>query len=90
MNFKSADGLKQAATAAARLGYRGMFAIHPSQVALINECFSPSEEEIKQATRIVTAYEQAVREGKGTTSVDGKMVDAPVVKRAYALLHSLK
>lgn len=71
---------------AKQLGYQGKFAIHPSQVDAINSCFSPSPEEVEYAMRVVGLYEQAEKEGKGTTSIDGKMIDAPVAKRAYALL----
>ncbi|ELR13573.1 HpcH/HpaI aldolase/citrate lyase subfamily protein [Acanthamoeba castellanii str. Neff] len=81
--------LETPATDVKRLGYRGMFAIHPNQVQTINECFSPSAQEIEYAKKVVAAYEEAERQGKGSTSVDGKMVDAPVVKRAYALLKTL-
>lgn len=89
VNFRSAEGLRAQATDVKRLGYRGMFAIHPNQVQTINECFSPSAQEIEYAKKVVAAYEEAERQGKGSTSVDGKMVDAPVVKRAYALLKTL-
>jgi citrate lyase subunit beta/citryl-CoA lyase len=90
VNFRSEEGLKRAATAAKRMGFHGMFAIHPNQVASINATFSPSEEEVKHAERVVAAYEEAQRQGKGSTSLDGKMIDAPVVKRAYALLQAIR
>ena len=86
VDFKSPGGLRASSEAAKQLGYQGKFAIHPNQVEAVNACFSPSQEEIEYAKRVVELYEKAEKEGKGTTSIDGKMIDAPVAKRAYALL----
>jgi hypothetical protein len=61
VNFRSAEGLRAQATDVKRLGYRGMFAIHPNQVQTINECFSPSAQEIDYAKKVVAAYEEAER-----------------------------
>jgi citrate lyase beta subunit len=69
-----------------KIGFKGKFAIHPSQLDIINATFSPSPEEIAHARRVVAAFEEAERAGKGATSLDGKVVDVPVVKRARALL----
>jgi citrate lyase beta subunit len=84
--FRDAEGLRSSSLAARRLGFRGRFAIHPDQIATINACFSPSPEEIAQARRIVAAYEDAERQGHGSTSLDGRVIDIPVVRRARALL----
>jgi citrate lyase subunit beta / citryl-CoA lyase len=67
-------------------GYRGSGAIHPSQVPVLNEEFSPSSAEITRAKRIVAAYDTAVAAGQGAVGVDGAMVDAPVAERARAVL----
>ncbi len=85
-HFKDPAGLEQDALTAKRLGFKGKFAIHPSQLETINVCFAPSEEEIDYAKRVVAAYEEAERNGRGSTSLDGKVIDVPVVKRARALL----
>lgn len=84
--FRDSEGLRQNALASKKIGFKGKFAIHPAQVELINATFSPSAAEIAQAQRIVAAFEDAERAGKGSTSLDGKVVDVPVVKRARALL----
>jgi len=84
--FRNAEGLKASSRAAKRLGFKGRFAIHPDQIEVINTCFSPSEAEIDEAQRIVAAFEEAERRGRGSTSLDGRVIDVPVVKRARALL----
>ena len=68
------------------LGFTGKACIHPSQVAVIHKAFVPGEKELRKACRVVEAAEKAKREGRGVVSVDGKMVDAPVVARSKHLL----
>jgi len=84
--FRDEEALRREALAARRLGYKGKFAIHPQQVAGINACFSPSEADLEYAARVVAAFEEAERGGYGATSLDGRVIDVPVVKRARALL----
>ena len=84
--FRDTEGLRENSIAAKHLGFKGRFAIHPAQIETINACFAPSEEEIEQARRIVAAYEEAESRGRGSTSLDGRVIDVPVVKRARALL----
>lgn len=84
--FRDIEGLRSNSITAKRLGFKGRFAIHPAQIDTINECFSPSREEIEQARRIVAAYEEAESRGRGSTSLDGLVIDVPVVKRARAVL----
>jgi citrate lyase subunit beta / citryl-CoA lyase len=84
--FRDHEGLKADATTAKQLGFKGKFAIHPDQIDTLNECFSPSAAEIAEAERIVAAFEEAERRGRGSTSLDGRVIDVPVVKRARALL----
>ena len=88
-HFRDKDGLVENAQASKYIGFKGKFAIHPAQVDLINRVFSPSEAEIDLARRVVSAYEDAERQGRGSTSLDGKVIDVPVYKRAVALLASL-
>lgn len=88
--FRDAEGLRRDALAARRRGFKGKFAIHPAQIDIINEVFSPSAAEIEHARRVVAAFAQAERQGRGSTSLDGEVVDVPVVKRARALLEIAK
>ncbi len=85
-SFRDPDGLRANVLSSRRYGFRGKFAIHPAQVDVINEAFSPSESEIEHARRVLAAFEEAERIGRGSTSLDGKVIDVPVVRRAQALL----
>jgi citrate lyase subunit beta/citryl-CoA lyase len=87
--FRDTDGLRKSSLAAKLLGFKGRFAIHPDQIETLNECFSPSAAEIEHARRVIAAYEEAERRGRASTSLDGRVIDVPVVKRARALLASL-
>jgi len=84
--FRDDAALRADSLAAKRLGFKGRFAIHPAQLATIEQCFRPSAAEIEQARRVVAAYEAAEREGRGSTSLDGLVIDVPVVKRARGVL----
>lgn len=84
--LRDLDGLHAEAGRAKALGFKGKFAIHPEQVATLNDRFAPSAREIEHARRIVAAFEEAEKQGRGSTSLDGWVVDVPVVKRARALL----
>ncbi len=84
--FRDDEGLKSSCAASRRLGFKGRFAIHPAQIETINACYSPSAAEIDEARRIVAAFEQAESKGRGSTSLDGRVIDVPVVRRARALL----
>ncbi|TSA87285.1 CoA ester lyase [Deinococcus detaillensis] len=70
------------------LGYGGKLCIHPAQVALAHEVFSPSPEEIKRAWALLAAYEQGQQQGRGVIAFEGQMVDAPMLVRARAVLAS--
>ena len=80
------DGLTKDAHTARSYGFRGKFAIHPEQIDPINEVFSPSAEEVAQARRVLDVFEEANQSGRGSTSLDGKVIDVPVVRRAEKLL----
>ncbi|MBA2310166.1 MAG: CoA ester lyase [Pseudonocardiales bacterium] len=75
-NFSDPDGFRDGARRAAALGAEGKWAIHPSQVELANEVFSPPEADVERARRIIEALREAEAQGKGAASVDGKMIDA--------------
>ena len=85
-DFRDAEGLRREAALARQMGYRGKFAIHPGQIEAINAAFTPTPEEVEEARRIVSAYEAARAQGRGATSLGGRMIDAPVVQRARNLL----
>jgi malyl-CoA/(S)-citramalyl-CoA lyase len=85
-DFKDPDGFRAAANRAAVLGYEGKWAIHPSQVALCNEVFTPSAAEVTKATRIMEAMAQAARDGRGAVSLDGRLIDYASIRMAEALL----
>ena len=72
------------------LGFEGKWAIHPSQVALANQVFTPSDAEVKKAQRIVEAMERAAKEGKGAVSLDGRLIDLASIRQAEALLNKAK
>ena len=83
---KNPDGYRAEALAAKRLGFVGKTCIHPNQIALANEIFRPSDEELAFAQRVVAAAAEAARTGVGAFTVDGRMIDEPFIKRARALV----
>jgi citrate lyase subunit beta/citryl-CoA lyase len=82
------EGLKKDATIAKRLGYSGKSLIHPSQIEAVHAIFAPSENEIKWATKVVKALDEALENGKGKGAIrlEGKMIDAVHYKQAKAIL----
>jgi citrate lyase subunit beta/citryl-CoA lyase len=85
-DVKNMDGLRREAETARRLGYLGKSAIHPGQVPVINAAFRPTDEEVAHALRVVEAARDAGVRGVGAYMVEGKMVDAPFVVRAEAIV----
>jgi citrate lyase subunit beta/citryl-CoA lyase len=85
-DYKDLDAFRETIRRSRRLGFRGASVIHPSQVQILNEEFAPGADEVASAERIVAAYDAAVAAGRGSISVDGKMIDVPVVLRAQELL----
>lgn len=75
-DIKDPDGYKLAARRAAALGCDGKWAIHPSQIALANEVFTPPEAEVDKAKRILAALKEAAAQGKGAAALDGRLIDA--------------
>lgn len=76
------DGLRENALNSKALGFEGMGCIHPRQIKIIHDAFSPNETEIENAMKVVKAYAEAIEKGLGVISLGTKMIDAPVVKRA--------
>ena len=85
-DYEDAEGFRAAARRAAALGCEGKWAIHPSQVTLANEVFTPSPAEVEKARRILEAMEQAAKEGKGAVALDGRLIDAASIRMAEALI----
>jgi citrate lyase subunit beta/citryl-CoA lyase len=85
-DFSDPEGYKDGARRAAALGCEGKWAIHPSQVALANEVFSPPESEVTRARRIIEELRKAEAEGRGAAALDGKMIDAASEKMARNVL----
>eukprot|EP00301_Raphidiophrys_heterophryoidea_P021754 c6087_g1_i1.p1 GENE.c6087_g1_i1~~c6087_g1_i1.p1 ORF type:complete len:320 (-),score=82.72 c6087_g1_i1:282-1241(-) len=91
VKFKDLAGLEADCAVSRCMGFQGKFSIHPSNVAVIDAAFSPSATELAQAQLIVDTYEEAVRQNnRGSVSVEGIMVDAPVYGRAKNLLAAAK
>jgi citrate lyase subunit beta / citryl-CoA lyase len=84
--FHDLDGFRQTIRRSRRFGFIGASVIHPSQVPILNEEFRPSPNEVDHARRVLTAYDKALAEGVGAVTVDGKMIDVPVVERARLLV----
>lgn len=87
-DFRDLDGLKAYAARAARDGFTGMLAIHPAQVPVINAAFTPSAAQVAEAEAVVAAF--AASPGAGVVSLDGRMLDAPHLKQAQAVLRRLR
>jgi malyl-CoA/(S)-citramalyl-CoA lyase len=81
-DFGDPDGFR----AVAVLGYEGKWAIHPSQIGLCNEVFTPAAAEVAKARRIMEAMAQAAKEGRGAVSLDGRLIDYASIRMAEALL----
>jgi malyl-CoA/(S)-citramalyl-CoA lyase len=89
-DFNDPEGFRAAARRAAALGCEGKWAIHPSQVALANEVFTPAEKEVTRAYRILESMEQAAKEGKGAVSLDGRLIDAASIRMAENVVNQIK
>ena len=89
-DYHDPDGYRTAARRAAALGCDGKWAIHPSQVELANEVFSPSDAEVERARRIMQAMEDAAKEGKGAVSLDGRLIDAASIRMAENLIRQVE
>ncbi len=89
-DFNDADGYRSAARRAAALGCEGKWAIHPSQIELANEVFTPSEAEVDRARRILQAMEDGAKEGKGAVSLDGRLIDAASIRMAQNLVSKVE
>ncbi|HEX5818485.1 MAG TPA: CoA ester lyase [Gemmatimonadales bacterium] len=85
-DFKDPDGFMAAARRDAALGLEGKWAIHPSQIPLCNQVFSPPAAEVDRAKRILVALDEAARAGKGAAQLDGRMIDAASARMAQVVV----
>jgi malyl-CoA/(S)-citramalyl-CoA lyase len=85
-DFADDDGYRAQARRSAVLGCEGKWAIHPKQVGLANEIFTPPAKEVDRARRILSAMEQASKEGKGAVTLDGRLIDIASIRQAEALV----
>jgi citrate lyase subunit beta/citryl-CoA lyase len=86
-DFNDPDSYKDAAKRGAAIGIEGKWAIHPSQIELANNVFSPPEAEVTKAKRILEELEKAAKEGKGAAQLDGRMIDAASAKMAENIVN---
>jgi malyl-CoA/(S)-citramalyl-CoA lyase len=85
-DFNDPEGYIAAANRAAVLGYEGKWAIHPSQIELANQVYTPSQAEVTKARRIMQAMAQAAKEGRGAVSLDGRLIDIASIRMAQGLI----
>ena len=81
-DFRDEEGLRKSCLVARSMGFDGKWCIHPGQIGAVNELFSPTEDEVEWAKKVVEAYEEAGAAGAGSISMDGKMVDAASIRMA--------
>lgn len=86
VDIRDDQQFRQDAAAGRNLGYTGKMCLLPRQVALANEVFSPTAEEVDRSRRLIEAYEATTVEGRGVMEFEGKMIDPPLLKRARAVL----
>jgi citrate lyase subunit beta/citryl-CoA lyase len=84
--YRDTSGLERSSRIARVMGFDGKQCIHPSQLSVVNEIFSPSAEEVARAKAVVAAYEDAASAGRGAIGKDGKMIDYANIRMAKALL----
>lgn len=85
-DYTDTEGFRETVRRSRRFGFEGASVIHPSGIPILNEEFTPAADEVDHAERVVAAYAEAEKQGKGAITVDGKMIDVPVVVRAERLL----
>ncbi|WP_380681681.1 aldolase/citrate lyase family protein [Salinigranum sp. GCM10025319] len=85
-DYEDDEALRADTATTVGLGYDGKLAIHPRQVAIINEAFTPEADRIEWAERVLAAREEADAADRGVFSVDGEMIDAPLVAQAERIL----
>src|SRR5919107_2157016 len=87
-DYGDEEGLRESCLRARSLGFDGKWCIHPAQIPVVNEAFSPTENEVEWARKVVDAYKEANAAGSGSVSVDGQMVDAASIRMAQNTLEN--
>ena len=86
INIKDTEGLKKELEVLKQFGFKGKFAIHPTQVEVIHEAFLPDPKEVDYSKRLVESFEQAMKEGKAAIVFEGNMIDIAAYKRGVNIL----
>jgi malyl-CoA/(S)-citramalyl-CoA lyase len=89
-DFADPEGYLASARRAAVLGFEGKWAIHPSQIELANQVFTPNDELVNKTHRIIAAMKEAAANGQGAVSLDGRLIDAASIRMAETLLAKLE
>jgi citrate lyase subunit beta / citryl-CoA lyase len=89
-NFSDLNGLRLNAQSARNLGFKGAGCIHPAQVPVLNEVFSPTREEVEYSIKVIEKFKEANSIGQASIQLDGKMIDTPVYERAKAIVEFAK
>ncbi len=79
-DFSNAEGYRRECTHSHTLGFVGKWAIHPSQIAIANQIYAPSQEEVARARKLDAAYQEALDRGVGAIAIDGKMIDVAIIR----------
>jgi citrate lyase subunit beta/citryl-CoA lyase len=87
---RDAEGFRSDTELSRRLGFRGRPAIHPNQIEMANEIYTPSKAQVDYYTRVVNAYKEALTRGTASTTVDGKLVDVAMHNTAQRLLDHME
>jgi citrate lyase subunit beta/citryl-CoA lyase len=90
VDLQDISGLRTSADKVLKMGYQGKMCIHPTQVSVVNEVFTPSAEAVAFAKRVVDAFEEAEAAGSAALQVDGKFIDYPIVYRAQRVLQLME
>ena len=83
LDLNDMEGLAREASASAEIGFTGKGAVHPKQIAVLNDCFSPSEEEVERARRVIAEFDTA---DSGLVVIDGKLIEKPVLRSMHRIL----
>ena len=89
-DFKNPSALVEDCINSKKIGYKGKFAIHPAQIDDINKSFSPSKSDVEHARKVIQVFKEAIEQGRGSTSLNGYVIDVPVYKRAQNLIELAK
>lgn len=90
LDIRDTGGFKKEVTLARELGFSGALIIHPTQIDIANEAFTPSDEEIEEAKRIIEAVNESKKKGLAVTLLDGKLIGPPMRTRAFNVINKLE